>query len=73
MIPLTGTLAFGNSVYLLLNVGFIQMLKSFTPVIIMITAYLSRIENPSRYVRLIIFLEAIMYLAVRVLFCLSLV
>ena len=28
-----GTLAFGNSVYLLLNVGFIQMLKSFTPVI----------------------------------------
>ena len=26
-----GTLAFGNSVYLLLPVGFIQMLKSFTP------------------------------------------
>ena len=25
------TLAFGNTVYLLLNVGFIQMLKSFTP------------------------------------------
>ena len=43
-----GTLAFGNSVYLLLNVGFIQMLKSFTPVIIMVTAYLTRIENPSR-------------------------
>ena len=43
-----GTLAFGNSVYLLLNVGFIQMLKSFTPVIIMLTAYLARIETPTR-------------------------
>ena len=31
------TLAFGNAVYLYLNVGFIQMLKSFTPVIIMLT------------------------------------
>ena len=43
-----GTLAFGNSVYLLLNVGFIQMLKSFTPVIIMLTAYVARIETPTR-------------------------
>jgi len=43
-----GTLAFGNTVYLFLGVGFIQMLKSFTPVIIMITAYLARIESPSR-------------------------
>lgn len=43
-----GTLAFGNTVYLFLGVGFIQMLKSFTPVIIMITAYLARIETPSR-------------------------
>ena len=41
------TLAFGNTVYLLLNVGFIQMLKSFTPVIIMITAYFARIEIPT--------------------------
>ena len=47
---ISGTLAFGNSVYLLLNVGFIQMLKSFTPVIIMITAYFARIENPTRCV-----------------------
>ena len=45
-----GTLAFGNSVYLLLNVGFIQMLKSFTPVIIMLTAYMARIETPSQSV-----------------------
>lgn len=42
-----GTLAFGNTVYLLLNVGFIQMLKSFTPVIIMLTAYIARIETPN--------------------------
>mmetsp|Transcript_2777 Transcript_2777/g.2912 ORF Transcript_2777/g.2912 Transcript_2777/m.2912 type:complete len:358 (+) Transcript_2777:125-1198(+) len=54
-----GTLAFGNSVYLLLNVGFIQMLKSFTPVIIMIVGYLARIENPSRPVILSIMVISI--------------
>lgn len=41
------TLAFGNAVYLYLNVGFIQMLKSFTPVIIMFTGYLANIEAPT--------------------------
>ena len=41
------TLALGNYVYLLLDVGFIQMLKSFVPVIIMTTAYLSGTENPN--------------------------
>lgn len=41
------TLAFGNAVYLYLNVGFIQMLKSFTPVIIMLTGYLANIETPT--------------------------
>ncbi len=35
-----GTLAFGNVVYLFLNVGTIQMLKSFTPVIIFLTSYM---------------------------------
>ena len=43
-----GTLAFGNIVYLFLNVGFIQMLKSFTPVIMMITGVMFKIENPSQ-------------------------
>jgi drug/metabolite transporter (DMT)-like permease len=38
------TLAFGNTVYLFLKVGFIQMLKSFTPVIVMLTGYLANIE-----------------------------
>jgi hypothetical protein len=41
------TLAFGNTVYLLLNVGFIQMLKSFTPVIILMTSMIARLENPN--------------------------
>ena len=42
-----GTLAFGNIAYLYLNVGFIQMLKSFTPVIIMLTGYMANIESPT--------------------------
>jgi drug/metabolite transporter (DMT)-like permease len=42
------TLGFGNAVYLLLDVGFIQMLKSFTPVVILFTAYIARIESPNR-------------------------
>lgn len=41
------TLAFGNMVYLHLDVGFIQMLKSFTPVVIMTTGYFARIEHIS--------------------------
>jgi multidrug transporter EmrE-like cation transporter len=41
------TLAFGNTVYLFLNVGFIQMLKSFTPVIIIMTSYVANIGTPS--------------------------
>lgn len=43
-----GTLAFGNIVYLFLSVGFIQMLKSFTPVIILITSMIAKIENPNQ-------------------------
>lgn len=43
-----GTLATGNWVYLLLDVGFIQMLKSFTPVVVMIFLFLTNIEIPNR-------------------------
>ena len=43
-----GTLATGNIVYLLLDVGFIQMLKSFTPVVVMGLLFLTGIETPSR-------------------------
>jgi hypothetical protein len=39
------TLAFGNMVYLHLDVGFIQMLKSFTPVIVMLVGYFGNIEH----------------------------
>ena len=38
------TLAFGNIVYLFLNVGLIQMLKSFTPVVMVIIGYITKIE-----------------------------
>jgi drug/metabolite transporter (DMT)-like permease len=41
------TLAFGNLVYLYLDVGFIQMLKSFVPVILMATGYVFGIETIS--------------------------
>jgi hypothetical protein len=54
-----GTLAFGNTVYLLLNVGFIQMLKSFTPVIILITSVIAKIENPNIPTWLSIFMISI--------------
>lgn len=39
------TLSFGNIVYLYLDVGFIQMLKSFTPVILLFTGYLAGIDT----------------------------
>lgn len=42
------TLAFGNTVYLHLNVGFIQMLKSFTPVVMMIVSYFANVDIPTR-------------------------
>ncbi|RYG60217.1 hypothetical protein EON64_19480, partial [archaeon] len=42
-----GTLSFGNMVYLYLDVGFIQMLKAFTPVFIMLTGYLASVDTPT--------------------------
>jgi len=39
------TLSFGNMVYLYLDVGFIQMLKSFTPVILLFTGYMAGIDS----------------------------
>lgn len=41
------TLGLGNLVYLYLNVGFIQMLKSFTPVILLFTGYIFQVETPT--------------------------
>ena len=45
-----GTLATGNLVYLFLDVGFIQMLKSFTPVVVMIFLYFTGIEYPNKQI-----------------------
>jgi uncharacterized membrane protein len=42
------TLAFGNIVYLYLEVGFIQMLKSFTPVVMMVVSYFANIDTPTK-------------------------
>lgn len=42
------SLSTGNAVYLLLNVGLIQMLKSFTPVIVMAFLFLAGVERPTR-------------------------
>lgn len=47
-IAYAGTLACGNMVYLLLDVGFIQMLKCFTPVVVMAGLSLSGIESANR-------------------------
>ena len=43
------TLLFGNWVYLYLSVSLIQMLKSFTPAMVMVLTYLFRISKPTRY------------------------
>lgn len=47
-IAFAGTLATGNMVYLLLDVGLIQMLKSFTPVVMMALLFSTGIETPDR-------------------------
>lgn len=44
---LASTLAAGNAVYLYLPVGFIQMLKAFTPAVTLTMLWLSGIEVPS--------------------------
>jgi len=51
------TLMLGNLVYLHLTVAFIQILKSFTPVITMIALFVARLETPTR--RLILSVLAI--------------
>lgn len=53
------TLSFGNMVYLYLDVGFIQMLKAFTPVFIMLTGYVASIETPTNPVILAVIVISI--------------
>ena len=56
MVPIgaamAATLAAGNAVYLFLPVGFIQMLKAFTPTVTLALLWLTGIETPSRRVML---------------------
>lgn len=47
---MAGTLACGNAVYLYLPVGFIQMLKAFTPTVTLLMLFLLQIERPSALV-----------------------
>jgi len=42
------TLHFGNLVYLHLTVSFIQILKSFTPVITMLALFIAQLETPTK-------------------------
>ncbi len=51
-----GTLCLGNSVYLFLDVGFIQMLKSFTPVIVLLCSASAGLEYPNMVTILSIFI-----------------
>lgn len=42
-----GTLGLGNAAYLFLGVGFIQMLKAFTPVVVLIVLVVLKLESPT--------------------------
>lgn len=53
------TLTFGNAVYLLLGVGFIQMCKACTPVIVSGMLYVAGVEKPSRRVMTSLYLICI--------------
>jgi hypothetical protein len=43
---------FGNAAYMYLTVAFIQMLKAFTPAVVMIVLSVSGVDVPSRWVSL---------------------
>uniref|UniRef100_A0A7S3NGJ4 Sugar phosphate transporter domain-containing protein n=1 Tax=Aureoumbra lagunensis TaxID=44058 RepID=A0A7S3NGJ4_9STRA len=45
-LALAGTLAFGNEVYLQLSVAFIQILKAFSPVILLCLLLIAQLETP---------------------------
>eukprot|EP00924_Labyrinthula_sp_SR-Ha-C_P008995 snap_masked-scaffold_2-processed-gene-9.26-mRNA-1 protein AED:0.04 eAED:0.04 QI:0/0/0/1/1/1/2/0/321 len=49
-VSLALTLTFGNAVYLYLGVALIQMLKAFTPVIVMLGLFFSGLEKPRKEV-----------------------
>jgi len=52
----SGSLILGNQAYLYLSVPFIQMLKAFHPVAILLISFAARIQEPNRRLALIVFL-----------------
>ncbi|KAF8343095.1 TPT-domain-containing protein [Cantharellus anzutake] len=52
----SGSLIFGNQAYLYLSVPFIQMLKAFHPVAILLISFAARIQEPNRRLALIVLL-----------------
>lgn len=49
----------GNAVYLYLNISFIQMLKSFTPVVLLVMAYATQLESPRRSIVCSVFMISV--------------
>jgi len=52
----SGSLILSNQAYLHLSVAFIQMLKAFTPVAILLISFVFRIQEPNRRLFFIVFL-----------------
>ncbi|KAG1745217.1 TPT-domain-containing protein [Suillus lakei] len=52
----SGSLILSNTAYLHLSVAYIQMLKAFTPVAILLITWATRISEPSRKLLLIVFM-----------------
>jgi len=52
----SGSLVLSNTAYLYLTVSFIQMLKAFTPVAILLISFVGRIQEPSKRLALIVFM-----------------
>ncbi|KAF8556073.1 TPT-domain-containing protein [Imleria badia] len=50
----SGSLILSNSAYLYLSIAYIQMLKAFTPVAILLISWLSRTKEPNRILALIV-------------------
>ncbi|KAF9239860.1 TPT-domain-containing protein [Melanogaster broomeanus] len=50
----SGSLILSNTAYLYLSISYIQMLKAFTPVAILLISWLSRIQEPSRKLVMIV-------------------
>jgi len=55
----SGSLILSNTAYLYLSVSYIQMLKAFTPVAILLISWISRIAEPNKKLAVIVFMISI--------------